>query len=244
MLLYNRQPLPVRSRPRWETPRRTFTSTTTMKDGFNPHFVVVSLGNPPPHAESLHSAGHVAVQSLQRLLRLDLKQPEFASERVGKKATQVSRSPKFTILQSPTLMNVSGPWMAKAWNDVRSDVQHQEPDRPVGLVVVHDELEEDMCVTKVRKWERSHRGHNGLKSTQASIQQHAYPKSKLAKISIGIGRPEARDPNTVSQYVLRPMSKYQKQLLLDSTGRSTLAALQEIEATWKAQILESGLSDE
>lgn len=219
-----------------------FTSTTTMNDDdFNPHFVVVSLGNPPPHAESLHSAGHVAVQSLQRLIRLDLNQPEFASERVGKKAAQVSRSSKYTILQSPTLMNVSGPWVAKAWNDVLSDVHQQEPDRPVGLVVVHDELEEDMCVSKIRKWERSHRGHNGLKSTQASIQQHAHPGSKLAKISIGIGRPAGRDHDTVSQYVLKPMSKYQKQTLFNSTGKSTLAALQEIEATWKAE-REKGVS--
>lgn len=225
----------------------TSTSTTTMADdtttAFNPHFVVVSLGNPPPHGESLHSAGHIAVQALQRKLRQEWNQPEFASERFGKKAVQASISSKYTLLQSPTTMNVSGLWVGRAWAEVHSAVTSREPDRPVGLVVVHDELEEDMCVVKIRKWERSHRGHNGLKSTQASIQQRNYPDSKLAKISIGIGRPEGRDHITVSQYVLKPWSKYQKQTLLDKTGGSVLAALHEIEATWKAE-REKGLSTE
>lgn len=209
---------------------------------FDPHFVVVSLGNPHPHGESLHSAGHVALQALQRKARLSLDQPEFESERVGKKATRVSRSPKYTLLQSPTLMNVSGPWMHKAWSEVRSEFSLNEPDRPVGLVVVHDELEEDMSIVKIRKWERSHRGHNGLKSTQASITQRAFPFSKLAKISIGIGRPEGRDPDTVSNYVLKPWSKYQKQTLFQDTGAPMLAALQAIEATWKLE-REEGIVD-
>lgn len=207
-------------------------SSTTL---FDPHFVVVSLGNPAPHAESLHSAGHVAVQALQRRLRQDGHQPDFASERFGKKAVKASTSSKYTLLQSPTLMNVSGPWVGKAWAEVHDQVTSHEPGRPVGLVVVHDELEEDMCVVKVRKWERSHRGHNGLKSTQATIQQRNYPTSKLAKISVGIGRPEGRDPDTVAQYVLKPWSKYQKQTLMDKTGDPVLAALHEIEATWKAE---------
>lgn len=220
----------------------TNTTTATMDNNtnspaaeFNPHFVVVSLGNPSPYAESLHSAGHVAVQALQQTIRLDHNQPNFDSHRVGKKAAQVSRGSKYTLLQSPTLMNVSGPWVAKAWADVLSQVAEMEPDRPVGLVVVHDELEEDMCIIKTRKWERSHRGHNGLKSCQASIQQRAYPNSKLAKISVGIGRPEGRDHGTVSDYVLKPWSKYQKSMLMEKTGPSVLAALQEIEATWKVE---------
>lgn len=259
MAIYKKQPIRCGC---WETSKRmcsslsktTTTTTITLEEDtitmakdtattFNPHFVVVSLGNPPPIGESLHSAGHVAVQALQRKLRQDLNQPEFASERFGKKAVQASTSSKYTLLQSPTYMNVSGPWVGRAWAEVHSDVTSREPDRPVALVVVHDELEEDMCVVKIRKWERSHRGHNGLKSTQASIQPRNYPRSKLAKISIGIGRPEGRDPNTVSQYVLKPWSKHQKQTLLDNTGGSVLAALHEIEATWKAE-REKGVSTE
>lgn len=204
---------------------------------FQPHFVVISLGNPPPHAESLHSAGHIALQAIQQQLRSNPNhsQPAFSSERIAKKATQASRGPRYTLLQSPTLMNVSGPWVAKAWREIFAEAKEQHPDRALGLVVVHDDLEEDMCVVKVRKWERSHRGHNGLKSIMATIQQNEFKESKWAKISVGIGRPEGRDHDTVSDYVLRPMSKYQKGILSEKSVSPVLAALDDIEAAWRAE---------
>lgn len=211
------------------------TASVAETNPYNPHFVVVSLGNPPPHGESLHSAGHVALQALQREIRVSHNQPYFDSERIGKKATQVSRSPKYTLLQSPMVMNVSGPWVAKAWATLLSKFSLQDPNRPLGLVVVHDDLEEDMSIVKIRKWERSHRGHNGLKSTQTSLQARTYPDCKFAKISVGIGRPEGRDHDTVANYVLKPWSKYQKQTLFEQTGESVLAALREIEATWEEE---------
>lgn len=215
----------------------TMASETTSEVPFNPHFLVVSLGNPPPHAESLHSAGHIVLQSLQQQLQRDPShsQPTFASERIAKKATQASRGLRYTLLQCPTLMNVSGPWVAKAWREVLAEAEEQHPDRPLGLVVVHDDLEEDMCVVKVRKWDRSHRGHNGLKSIMATIRQAEFKESKWAKISVGIGRPEGRDHNTVSDYVLKPLSKYQKGVLSEQAASPVLAALEEIEAVWRAE---------
>lgn len=233
------------------TPKSTSTTATDMtpppppnSDIFSPHFLVISLGNPAPYADSLHSAGHIALQSLQQ--RLGHDQPNFASERIAKKATQASRGPKYTLLQCPTLMNVSGPWVAKAWRDILAEStctsgeqQHPAPDRrdsrPLGLVVVHDDLEEDMCIVKVRKWDRSHRGHNGLKSIMALMRQADHSDCKWAKISLGIGRPGGRDHDTVSDYVLKPMSKYQKATLSENSASHILAALHEIEATWRAE---------
>lgn len=207
-------------------------------DSFNPRFLVISLGNPPPHADSLHSAGHIALQSLQQRLNDGASshaQPKFASERVAKKATQTSRGPKYTLLQCPTLMNVSGPWVTKAWREVLAESKEQHPDRPLGLVIVHDDLEEDMCVVKVRKWDRSHRGHNGLKSIMAQMRQADHKDCKWAKVSLGIGRPEGRDHDTVSDYVLRPLSKYQRSTLSENSASPILAALHQIEAAWRSE---------
>lgn len=199
---------------------------------FHPHLLVISLGNPPPHRDSLHSAGHIVLQAIQRQLQSD-GQPAFTSERIAKKASQVSRGSRYTLMQCPTLMNVSGPWVAKAWREAVAEAKEQHPDRALGLVVVHDDLESDMGVVKLRKWERSHRGHNGLKSIMGSLQQNEFKESKWAKISVGIGRPEGRDHDTVSDYVLKPLSKYQKDALAEKSVSLVLNALNDIEAVWK-----------
>ncbi|KUI57322.1 Peptidyl-tRNA hydrolase [Cytospora mali] len=213
-------------------------ATATTEEAFNPRFLVVSLGNPAPHGESLHSAGHLALQSLQQQLhRQGQNQPSFSSNRIAKKATKASLGDKYTLLQCPTLMNISGPWIARAWKEVLEnhiEVQNQDPNRPLGLVIVNDDLEEDMAVVKVMKWAKSHRGHNGLKSIMASMKPTDYPDSKWARISVGIGRPEARDAATVSNYVLKPWSKYQKDVLYEKSAPGVLAALKEIEDAWRS----------
>lgn len=209
---------------------------------FAPHFLVVSLGNPAPYGDGLHSAGHHALQALQKQLQQDHQQPPFSSERIGKKATQASRGSKYTLLQCPTLMNISGPWVAKAWKEILAEASHTET--PLGLVVVHDDLEEDMCVVKTRKWDTSHRGHNGLKSIMASMKPTDYKNSKWAKIRVGIGRPAARDQNTVSNYVLRPMSKHQKAVMSEKSGGPVLSALKEIEAAWTFEVRKDAAQSE
>lgn len=220
----------------------TEPNVTSSEDVFDPHFLIISLGNPLPYADCLHSAGHIALRSLQQQLHRDAShsQPAFTSERIGKKSTQTSRGSKYTLLQSPTLMNVSGPWVAKAWREILAETGTQGP---LGLVVVHDDLEEDMAVVKIRKWERSHRGHNGLKSINAIMRPADFGDSKWAKVSVGIGRPEGRDHGTVSDYVLRPLSKYQHGVLAEKSASSVLAALEEIEAAWRIQ-RETGATDE
>lgn len=215
------------------------TASSCVDDAvFDPHFLVISLGNPAPHADGLHSAGHHALQALQKQLHHDHLQPQFASERIAKKATQTSRGPKYTLLQCPTLMNISGPWVAKAWKEIFAETSQSST--PLGLVVVHDDLEEGMCVVKTRNWETSHRGHNGLKSIMASMKPTDYRGSRWAKVRVGIGRPEARDANTVANYVLKPMSNYQKAMLSEKSGFPVLGALKEIEAAWASEVTGGG----
>lgn len=91
-------------------------------------------------------------------------------------------------------------------------------------------------MVKTRNWETSHRGHNGLKSIMATMRPTDYKNSRWAKIRLGIGRPEGRDHDTVSNYVLKPMSKHQKNLFAERSGGPVLSALQEIEAAWIAEL--------
>lgn len=145
-------------------------SKTNTKAMSNPRFVVVSLGNPAPYHESVHSAGHITLAGLQQ--RLNSTQPKLTSMRFGKKSTQTSLGPKYNLLQSPTLMNITGPWLAKAHKEILANDGLSSAE--MGLVVLHDDLEEEFGVVKIRKWERSHRGHNGLKSILAgSLKQRS-----------------------------------------------------------------------
>lgn len=199
---------------------------------FSPRFLIISLGNPAPYSETLHSAGHLALNSLQALLHDT--QPRFTSDRHGKKSCLASVGPKYTMLQSPTLMNVSGPWVSKAWREIlQAHTEQGLSPSDLSLILAHDDLEEELGVVKTRKWNASHRGHNGVKSVNGSLRHTDYKDSKLARISIGIGRPGERDKGTVSDYVLRPMTKFQKDAIQSQVGAGVLKCLEEMERQWE-----------
>ncbi|KAF9871739.1 putative peptidyl-tRNA hydrolase [Colletotrichum karsti] len=197
---------------------------------FNPRFLLISLGNPAPYKDTLHSAGHHALKHLQALLPA---QPPFHKTDAFGQSCQASRGNKYTLVQSPTLMNVSGAFTSKAWQ--RELARQQDDPAGLHLVVVHDDLEEELGVVKMRKWGSSHRGHNGIKSIAGKLREGDYPGAKWARISVGIGRPDERSRATVSDYVLRPMTIDQIMTLEDTAAPGVLRCLDEWEAKLAAQ---------
>ncbi|KAJ8112915.1 hypothetical protein ONZ43_g5277 [Nemania bipapillata] len=193
-----------------------------------PRFLVVSLGNQAPFFDCLHSAGHFALSAAQKALAPS--QPRFASERYGKKACMVSSALPYTFIQSPTMMNNCGPWVLAAWKEMlqRHGLQSSE----LGLVIVHDELEASLGAVKIRKWEASHRGHNGIKSVKNSLDSVNCPRDRWSRISIGIGRPVERTPDVVADYVLRKMSSHQKQTIDSEVGPKIVRSLRELQDRW------------
>ncbi|KAK4118172.1 peptidyl-tRNA hydrolase [Parathielavia appendiculata] len=188
--------------------------------------LVISLGNPGEYRNTYHSAGHIVLEALQRQLSQD--QPSFAPQRIGKQNTLASIGARYSLLQSPAVMNVSGPWVAKAYKEHLAE-RGLAPSE-VGVVLVHDDLEEELGVIKIRDWKRSHRGHNGIKSVNGALQAH--PAGKWARISIGIGRPDARDKASVSDFVLAKMPRSARDVLEGSGSRGVLQALIELETKW------------
>ena len=194
----------------------------------NLRFLIISLGNQGPYYETFHSAGHHVLNALQRLLPA---QPPFTSTRLGKKSPLASLGPKYALVQSPTSMNVSGPWVNATWKQLSQDAGAG----PLGLVLVHDELESALGVVRRRDWARSPRGHNGLKSVNKSLRQADYPGAMWGRIGVGIGRPEERDARSVADYVLAPMSKFQKGVVEEKGAAGVLKFLQEMEEEWVAK---------
>jgi PTH1 family peptidyl-tRNA hydrolase len=198
------------------------------KKMFNPRFLVVSLGNPLPKYSSLHSAGHFVLNGLTKVLQ----QPGFRETTLGQQTCLVSQGQKYTLVQCPTLMNISGPFVAKAWNETVK--KHDAAS--LSLVIVHDELEKDLGVVKLVPWDRSPRGHNGIKSVKSSLPQARFPVSPFVRIAVGIGRPEARDPATVSDYVLGHISPEKRQVLEQEAPWEVAKRLQEIEDEWRREV--------
>lgn len=197
--------------------------------------LVISLGNPGEYRNTYHSAGHIVLEALQR--HLAREQPAFSPERIAQQTTLASVGARYTLLQSPAVMNVSGPWVARAYREqLAAAAARGGPLRPaaaeVGLVLVHDDLEEELGVVKVRDWERSHRGHNGVRSVSGALR--ADPAGRWARVSVGIGRPEARDKPSVSDFVLSRVSGHARSVLEGSGGRGLLSALLELEERWAA----------
>jgi len=204
-----------------------------------PRFLVLSLGNKEPYYQTLHSAGHFALASLQRHLG-----PSHQSPFKRDKQDRALRSDgsAYVLKQSPTSMNVSGPWVNKACKQhLAEEKEQQQPGSAstlgLGLVVVADDLEESFGTVKIRKWTASHRGHNGLKSINASVKPGAYPVgTRMHRISIGIGRPMDRDQRTVSDYVLSPMSAGQLAIIDRDVGPRLLECLETLRVAWEADL--------
>lgn len=106
----------------------------------------------------------------------------------------------------------------------------------LSLVVVHDELEKDLGIVRLTAWDRSHKGHNGIKSVKGSLSQGKYPESPFVRIALGIGRPKERDPETVSRYVLDRISGEQRRILEEEAPWKVAERLVELEDEWRAEL--------
>lgn len=115
-------------------------------------------------------------------------------------------------------MNISGRALAKAYRWWLDRVVAGDPSTPAavgGLVVLHDELEAPLGTLKIRRGGReiSDRGHRGVRSVVESLAGAGLldnGRGGLTRVGIGIGRPTSRDPDVVSEWVLRQMSEMEK----------------------------------
>lgn len=165
--------------------------------------LVVGLGNPGPKYElTRHNVGHLVLDELA-----SRTSPMPLSFSVHKKSNAEIVQTRFktsdggerqVILAKPrTYMNLSGgpiAALAKFFNVAPTDV-----------VVVHDELDLDPGVVRLKRG-GGENGHNGLRSTTKSLGTKDY-----MRVRVGIGRPPGRqDP---ADYVLRNFNAKEREEL-------------------------------
>lgn len=151
-------------------------------------WLIVGLGNPGErYAGTRHNVGAMVIQELASRhqptpsLRIN-KRTQMALAQVHYMGAASSSEPVKLILATPTsFMNTSGGPVKAAMGFFSIP-----PDR---LIVVHDELELDPGVVRLRCG-GGDKGHNGLKSITQSLGTKNY-----FRLSCGIGRPPGRmDP--------------------------------------------------
>lgn len=165
----------------------------------NSPFLIIGLGNPgPKYADTRHNIGFAVADELAARAT-----PMAASFSVHKRSnaeiaeTRLGTT-KVVLAKPRTFMNLSG-GPVKALADFFKV-------SPGQIIVVHDDLDLDVGVVKLRPSGSGDRGHNGLRSTTKSLGTKDYQR-----LSMGIGRPPGRmDP---ASFVLKPF------------GRSELAEL-------------------
>jgi peptidyl-tRNA hydrolase, PTH1 family len=143
--------------------------------------LVVGLGNPgAAYALTRHNIGFMVIDELCR--RHDVQNISKASFQ-----GDLFKLSSHYLLKPNTFMNLSG-------NSIIAVKQFYKIDE---VVVIHDDL--DLPFGAVRfKYGGGHGGHNGLKSTDASISK------EYIRVRMGIGKPEHK--GEITSYVLSPFN--------------------------------------
>ncbi|KAL8722360.1 MAG: hypothetical protein Q9225_001150 [Loekoesia sp. 1 TL-2023] len=172
---------------------------------------VASIGNPSPaYANTLHSTGHIILSHLSKWLLT----PPFSRSPLYANGL-LSASEDYTLWQSPSLMNLSGKPVAKAWRTFVSSLSSLEEKRAARLVLVHDALELSLGKIHVRDLGTS-RGHRGVKDVMAFLP----PGMEFTRVRVGIGRCVSHSKSDVAQYVMRKMTPHQLGVMEDTAGKN------------------------
>ncbi|MFH0244014.1 aminoacyl-tRNA hydrolase [Streptomyces sp. HK10] len=161
-------------------------------------WLVVGLGNPgPEYAANRHNVGFVVADLLAGRIggkfRAHRSRAQVLEGRLGAPGTGGRR----VVLAKPmSYMNLSGGPVTALRDFYKVPLEH--------LVVVHDELDIDYGVLRLKKGGGDN-GHNGLKSLTRSLGPGYH------RVRFGIGRPPGRMP--VADFVLKDFSSAERKEL-------------------------------
>lgn len=156
--------------------------------------LIAGLGNPGPgYAGNRHNVGFMVVDELTRRAG-----GRFKAHKTGADLLETRLVGRRVVLARPRcFMNLSGRPIAAAMRFFTVP--------PADLVVVHDDLDLDYGVLKLKRG-GGEGGHNGLRSISTSLSSKDY-----LRVRFGIGRPPGRmDP---ADFVLHDFSPVQRREL-------------------------------
>ena len=172
--------------------------------------LIVGLGNPgPEYEQTRHNAGFWLVDNLANTLPGCRLQRESRFHALAAK-TQIAGG-EVWLLQPQTYMNRSGQSVGALARFYKI--------APDEVLVVHDELDLDPGISKIKKGGSSG-GHNGLKDITAALGTQDYWRMR-----IGIGHPRnINSQQAVADFVLHRPRK-EEQALIDAALEKSLAVI-------------------
>jgi PTH1 family peptidyl-tRNA hydrolase len=172
--------------------------------------LIVGLGNPgPEYEQTRHNAGFWLVDNLVNTLPGCRLQRETRFHALAAKG-QIAGG-EVWLLQPQTYMNRSGQSVGALTRFYKI--------APDEVLVVHDELDLEPGISKVKKGGSSG-GHNGLKDITAALGTQDYWRMR-----IGIGHPRnINSQQAVADFVLHRARK-EEQALIDAALEKSLAVI-------------------
>ncbi|SOD63464.1 peptidyl-tRNA hydrolase, PTH1 family [Streptomyces zhaozhouensis] len=172
-------------------------------------WLIVGLGNPGPgYAANRHNVGFMVVDLLARRLGGGFKAHRSrAAVLEGRLGPPGSGGPRVVLAKPMSFMNVSG-----GPTGALCSFYGVPPSR---LVVVHDELDIDYGVLRLKRGGGDN-GHNGLKSITSALGRDYY------RVRFGVGRPPGR--MDVAAFVLKDFSTTERKDLDYHVDRAADAA--------------------
>lgn len=201
------------------------------------HLFIASLGNPAPHENSRHSAGHIVLQALQS--RLGFAKAKRSKALAGGWISEgaFGTGMKLALWQCPSFMNDSGTSVLKAYRSYIATAHSPGIGNPPPLVLLHDEMEVAPGHLKVSSGFSSARGHNGVKSVQQSLQSaglttprtESNGETRFIRIGVGIGRPAgaSRQKEDIAAYVLGTLSDTEREAMEQISTQKLVDFLEE-----------------
>lgn len=189
---------------------------------FQCNVVILSIGNPlPEYNGTRHSVGHYIMEQIRALLNYPgFSKDTVETSRIDNTKLQndkTSRNENFhnVLLARSTnsYMNLQGRPVLKFWQN------YCKKNPNASLVIVHDELQIPLGKIQIRRRNTSARGHNGLRSIDASMG------NEYTKIAVGIGKPES---GSISDYVLLKFSRPELVILEETVLPKVMDVFQEM----------------
>lgn len=171
----------------------------TERRGSEFDFLIVGLGNPgTKYSRTRHNVGLEAIELLATRLNATLKAGRDRALFAEVNTTANAQTKHLLLAMPTTFMNESG-------NAVGPLARRYAISDPLKIIVVHDELDLEPGVVKIKSG-GGLAGHNGL----ASITQHLKTQDFL-RVRIGVGKPPSKEQG--GDHVLSKIPARERELL-------------------------------